>query len=130
MLSLGSAEGLVLLRCIYARKAYSVLLSLRIENCDAAAVSNSKAWAGSRFMAMLSCRHHVPGSRYCNATRINESKGERWFCTVEEAVSAGRRAPRRWANKAVGTAFEGRDAMSLVKLYKSDYWIAVSTAGR
>ena len=32
---------------------------------------------------------HVPGQPYYNNTGINESKGERWFCTEQEAVVAG-----------------------------------------
>lgn len=38
--------------------------------------------------------YHVPGSRSYNATKIDESKGERWFCTEDEAREAGWRAPR------------------------------------
>jgi endonuclease YncB( thermonuclease family) len=38
--------------------------------------------------------YHVPGSRSYGGTRIDESKGERWFCTVEEAEAAGWRRPR------------------------------------
>jgi endonuclease YncB( thermonuclease family) len=38
--------------------------------------------------------YHVPGSRSYDATIIDESKGERWFCTEEEARAAGWRAPR------------------------------------
>ena len=39
--------------------------------------------------------YHVPGgmSSY-GATKIDESKGERWFCSEEEAQAAGWRAPR------------------------------------
>ena len=37
--------------------------------------------------------YHVPGSRSYGATRINESKGERWFCSEAEARAAGWRAP-------------------------------------
>jgi hypothetical protein len=33
--------------------------------------------------------YHVPGQRYYDKTQINESKGERWFCTEQEAVGAG-----------------------------------------
>ena len=33
--------------------------------------------------------YHVPGGEYYDATRINTSKGERWFCTEAEAVAAG-----------------------------------------
>ena len=37
--------------------------------------------------------YHVPGSSSYGATKINESKGERWFCSEAEARSAGWRAP-------------------------------------
>ena len=33
--------------------------------------------------------YHVPGSRSYGQTRINTARGERWFCTVEEATAAG-----------------------------------------
>ena len=38
--------------------------------------------------------YHVPGRRSYGATKINESKGERWFCSEAEAKAAGWRAPR------------------------------------
>lgn len=38
--------------------------------------------------------YHVPGSRYYDSTRIDESTGERWFCTEDEARSSGWRPPR------------------------------------
>lgn len=38
--------------------------------------------------------YHVPGSRSYEETIIDESKGERWFCTEQEAIGAGWRAPR------------------------------------
>jgi len=38
--------------------------------------------------------YHVPGLRSYGATRINESKGERWFCSEAEARAAGWRAPK------------------------------------
>ena len=38
--------------------------------------------------------YHVPGTAAYEKTRIDESKGERWFCTEEEAQAAGWRAPR------------------------------------
>ena len=37
--------------------------------------------------------YHVPGSRSYSATKINTSKGERWFCSEAEARAAGWRAP-------------------------------------
>jgi hypothetical protein len=33
--------------------------------------------------------YHVPGQRYYWATRINPFKGERWFCSENEAIAAG-----------------------------------------
>jgi endonuclease YncB( thermonuclease family) len=38
---------------------------------------------------------HVPGSPSYGATKINESKGERWFCSELEAQTAGWSAPQR-----------------------------------
>ena len=38
--------------------------------------------------------YHVPGSEWYDATRIDPHKGERWFCSEDEARSAGWRAPR------------------------------------
>jgi len=39
--------------------------------------------------------YHVPGGYYYDQTVIDESKGERWFCTEEEAVAAGWRKAKR-----------------------------------
>jgi hypothetical protein len=39
--------------------------------------------------------YHVPGSRWYSRTKINTGRGERWFCSVDEAKAAGWRAPRR-----------------------------------
>lgn len=33
--------------------------------------------------------YHIPGDAYYNSTTINESYGERWFCSEQEAQSAG-----------------------------------------
>jgi endonuclease YncB( thermonuclease family) len=38
--------------------------------------------------------YHAPGTPSYDETRIDESKGERWFCTEAEARAAGWRAPR------------------------------------
>jgi endonuclease YncB( thermonuclease family) len=38
--------------------------------------------------------YHVPGSTWYEKTRIDTRKGERWFCSEEEARDAGWRAPR------------------------------------
>ena len=37
--------------------------------------------------------YHVPGSSSTDETKIDEAKGERWFCTEDEARRAGWRAP-------------------------------------
>lgn len=37
--------------------------------------------------------YHLPGTRDYDRTRIDESKGERWFCSAAEAQAAGWRAP-------------------------------------
>jgi len=37
--------------------------------------------------------YHVPGSLSYDRTKIDESKGERWFCSEEEARTAGWRPP-------------------------------------
>jgi len=39
--------------------------------------------------------YHVPGGRYYERTKINPSKGERWFCSEAEARSAGWRRSQR-----------------------------------
>ena len=38
--------------------------------------------------------YHAPWSPWYKKTRIDESKGERWFCSEDEAIEAGWRAPR------------------------------------
>jgi len=39
--------------------------------------------------------YHVPGGRYYGQTRIDEQKGERWFCSEGEAQKAGWRRSRQ-----------------------------------
>lgn len=39
--------------------------------------------------------YHAPWSRSYNRTKISTAKGERWFCTEDEALAAGWRAPYR-----------------------------------
>jgi endonuclease YncB( thermonuclease family) len=39
--------------------------------------------------------YHRPGQRDYDATRIDPSRGERWFCSAQEAEAAGWRAARR-----------------------------------
>ncbi len=38
--------------------------------------------------------YHVPGGSYYDKTSIDTSKGERWFCTEDEAKAAGWRASK------------------------------------
>jgi hypothetical protein len=38
--------------------------------------------------------YHVPGQKYYFVTRINWSRGERWFCSEEDARAAGWRKAR------------------------------------
>jgi hypothetical protein len=38
--------------------------------------------------------YHLPGTRAYAVTRIDEARGERWFCTEAEARAAGFRPPR------------------------------------
>ena len=33
--------------------------------------------------------YHPPGCRYYNSTNIDPKRGERWFCSEQEAVAAG-----------------------------------------
>ena len=39
--------------------------------------------------------YHVPGGRYHGQTRIDSSRGERWFCTERDARAAGWRRSRQ-----------------------------------
>lgn len=39
--------------------------------------------------------YHVPGGQYYGRTKISLAKGERWFCTEEEALAAGWRPSKR-----------------------------------
>lgn len=39
--------------------------------------------------------YHVPGQQYYNSTKIDTSKGERWFCSEADAVRAGWRKSKR-----------------------------------
>jgi len=39
--------------------------------------------------------YHVPGGEYYNKTEIDQSEGERWFCSEEEARAAGWRKSKR-----------------------------------
>lgn len=57
------------------------------------AVSAPQAAGNCEIKGNISARgekiYHLPGQKYYNATRISESKGERWFCSEAEAQAAG-----------------------------------------
>ena len=61
------------------------LLSLVQPGCD---VKGNISRSGERI-------YHVPGGDWYDATRINLAKGERWFCSEEEARAAGWRQSKR-----------------------------------
>ena len=63
-----------------------------------------RAWRGAEQVAPEGCPikgnisrsgqiYHVPWSPWYKRTKINTSKGERWFCSEAEALKAGWRAP-------------------------------------
>jgi hypothetical protein len=39
--------------------------------------------------------YQVPGGRWYDATKVDESKGERWFCSETEAQAAGWRPAKQ-----------------------------------
>jgi hypothetical protein len=39
--------------------------------------------------------YHVPGDPWYAKTKIDPSKGERWFCSEKEAQTAGWRPPKK-----------------------------------
>lgn len=39
--------------------------------------------------------YHLPGDKHYAQTKIETAKGERWFCTEDEAVKAGFRHSKR-----------------------------------
>jgi endonuclease YncB( thermonuclease family) len=53
-----------------------------IQNIDGCMIKGNIGSKGSRI-------YHMPGGRWYSRTVITVSKGERWFCTEEEARSAG-----------------------------------------
>lgn len=77
-----------------------------VENCIAALgrppltraltvpTRGESAWDDCEIKGNDSGIYHLPGSASYNRTKIDELKGERWFCTEEEAKAAGWR-PRK-----------------------------------
>lgn len=39
--------------------------------------------------------YHMPGQKFYGVTKISEAKGERWFCSEDEALAAGWRRSKR-----------------------------------
>ena len=62
-------------------------------------VPKSAAGAGCRIKGNIGRNgtriYHVPGGQFYEPTRIDTSRGERWFCTEAEARAAGWRRSRR-----------------------------------
>ena len=48
--------------------------------------------------------YHTPNSPWYDRTQIDTSKGERWFCSEEEAKGAGWRAPEKAQPKPTSTS--------------------------
>ncbi len=45
--------------------------------------------------ADIGARPVAPGGQYYDRTKIDPSKGERWFCSEAEAIAAGWRRSKR-----------------------------------
>jgi micrococcal nuclease len=54
-------------------------------NCN---IKGNISWGGEKI-------YHVPGQQYYESTKIDTAYGEKWFCTEEEAQSAGWRRSKR-----------------------------------
>ncbi len=79
----------------YTRKTVDDCIRASGSRTDAAPVASTDASCKIKGnIAKIGKIYHVPGSPNYKAAKINESKGERWFCTVEEAEAAGWRKPK------------------------------------
>ncbi len=62
-------------------------------------VANDNAADQCRIKGNISSKgeriYHVPGGQYYDRTKIDPSKGERWFCSGAEATAAGWRKSKR-----------------------------------
>lgn len=79
------AQGTPQMPWDYRAQRWNTAAQTTPDNCPIKGNINSK---GERI-------YHTPYSRSYAATRITTSKGERWFCSAAEALSAGWRAPYR-----------------------------------
>lgn len=59
----------------------------------AAPMTTAPSTSGCKIKGNISSKgekiYHMPGQRYYDATKIDLSKGERWFCSEADAVAAG-----------------------------------------
>ena len=67
------------------------ILAIAIACCASACTQEQRA--GCTIKGNISSSgeriYHVLGQRYYDKTIIQQSKGERWFCTEQEAIGAG-----------------------------------------
>ena len=59
-----------------------------LKNADGCTIKGNISSSGERI-------YHIPGVQHYERTKINTSKGERWFCSETEAVAAGWRKSKR-----------------------------------
>ena len=77
--------------------AIIVVVALSIDRCvpvtDLWRSSNESFPEGCRIKGNISLNgeriYHVPGGEWYDETRIDRSRGERWFCSENEAQAAG-----------------------------------------
>ena len=82
---------------LHRRHARSPAPQLQVRRCRCPPPVPSAPTTGCRIKGNISQSgriYHVPGSPSYDQTKIDESKGERWFCTEAEARAAGWRAPK------------------------------------
>ena len=69
----------------------TIIVALAVACCASACTQEQRA--GGVIKGNISSSgeriYHVPGQRYYDKTLIHLSKGERWFCTEQEALAAG-----------------------------------------
>lgn len=75
-------------------KLYLVGVFIAAAACSAAITQASAQSDQCRIKGNISVTsgeriYHVPGQRYYNDTVIETHKGERWFCSEQEARAAG-----------------------------------------
>jgi endonuclease YncB( thermonuclease family) len=75
-------------RAAEARIRQAEARTKRDERSDCAIKGNISYKTGERI-------YHMPGDRYYDATRIDASRGERWFCSEADAQAAGWRHSKR-----------------------------------